>query len=124
MSVKAVRAEPTIVGYWRQTSERDETGLPYPQQIEPGLSKKYFLGNTRQWFLKYLTAVEEQAHEDFYRGWSCCRLCGRSNGSSEFEYAGYRWPIGLRHYLEEHSVVPDQTWAQMIVFHGSRLLGD
>jgi hypothetical protein len=58
----------------------------------------------QQEVLVRLSKREAAAQEVFYRGWSTCRICGCSNGSSEFKFRGWAWPIGLRHYIEKHNV--------------------
>lgn len=39
-----------------------------------------------------------------YLGHSNCRICGKSNGSTELTDGTYLWPAGLAHYVEEHGV--------------------
>jgi|SRR5579863_8204374 len=109
-----------IVGYWRKDVDPDVTGLPYPEQIDKKDDSKYFQNDTRQSFISCLARVEKKAHQVAYRGWSTCRLCGKMNGSYEFEYAGYTWPSGLKHYLEDHNIKPPNTdWVSMILLKGS-----
>jgi hypothetical protein len=57
-----------------------------------------------------------------YRGVSKCRLCGKSNGSLEFDFNGYTWPEGLIHYILEHNVIVDNGFINMITKSISQLL--
>jgi hypothetical protein len=40
----------------------------------------------------------------FFLGRSLCRLCGQPNGAAEASDGTYLWPVGLTHYVREHSV--------------------
>ena len=40
-----------------------------------------------------------------YRGWSTCRICKKSNGSTEHEKNGIGIPEGLMHYIVDHKVL-------------------
>ena len=89
-------------GYWRSRTEPD---YPDPQpQAEP-VSKD---------FIQRLCAVQSRARREWYKGSSVCRICGILNGSTEFEFNGYRWPDGFMHYLIEHNVHPTPEFVKMI----------
>lgn len=93
-----------IEGYWRQTKEEASSGLPWPVPT-PGWGEREFL--------QKLTLVEATASVDSYRGWSNSRLTGQHNGSREYSLKGWRWPEGLRHYIE-HGVKPSQDFIDFI----------
>lgn len=65
-------------------------------------------------FLAALYDIEDRANVIHYRGWSTCRICGKPNGSAEFEYRGWRWPSGYRHYVAEHNVRPSSEFHAFI----------
>jgi hypothetical protein len=54
-----------------------------------------------------------------YLGLSNCRLCGKTNGSSEYiiEEGKTKWiiPQGLMHYYQDHRVQPSQEFHDMIM---------
>ncbi len=82
------------VGYWYS---KDFPTLPMP------------LGAPRPWkgeeeFLAALQVVETICRTDHYKGSSTCRICGCSNGSEECRTDQFRWPTGLRHYVEKHHI--------------------
>jgi hypothetical protein len=52
--------------------------------------------------------------ENVYMGISPCRCCNADNGSAEYVYAGWKWPEGYRHYLEEHNVEPSASFMVFI----------
>ena len=66
-------------------------------------------------FLKRLKMIEEGAHSQGYRGFSCCRICSISNGSETFSYGGWEWPSGYGHYIEEHNVRPSVEFEKFIL---------
>ena len=49
-----------------------------------------------------------------YRGSSFCRICDCSNGYREFQYGGFVWPHGYRHYIEEHGIKPSDCFIKMV----------
>jgi hypothetical protein len=91
-------------GFWYSKYEPD---LPMPKAFKHPWKNKDI-------FLSMLEKVEARAQVTAYRGWSTCRLCGRHNGSQEFEYRGWRWPEGYRHYVQEHNVIPSPAFDRFI----------
>lgn len=89
----------TVVGYWASSPGQVwREHLPWPvahdePQPDENLITGYLLGG-------YAPVIEGAS----YRGWSCCRLCGRHNGSSELQDGTYYWPSGLAHYVRYHHV--------------------
>lgn len=81
-------------GFWLSKYEPD---LPTPKARDSPAPDQ-------QEVLNRLSKREASAQEVFYKGWSTCRICGCSNGTSEFKFRGWTWPIGLRHYIEKHNV--------------------
>ncbi len=116
-------ADARIEGYWRDDEDREKclpdlAHLPWPEaQSAPWKGKGEFLSA--------LDLVERSARgvgRMLYMGSSACRVCGRGNGTGEFHDArpgaahGWRWPDGLRHYVEEHNVEPSVAFQCFIVW--------
>ena len=57
-----------------------------------------------------LRAFEQGAEKHQYRGMSGCRLCGKMNGSAEWEKNGVVIPTGLEHYILEHHVLVQELF--------------
>jgi hypothetical protein len=87
-------------GYWYEGK-----GSKYPKPVGYRI---HWVGQEK--FLKHLAKleamVEEKGRIHHYRGWSTCRICKCKNGSTEFEFKGWTWPVGFKHYVEEHNVKP------------------
>ncbi len=81
-------------GFWYSKYEPD---LPMPKARDKPASNQ-------QEILDRLSKLETKAHVIAYKGWSTCRICGCGNGTTEFNYKGWVWPSGLRHYIEKHNV--------------------
>jgi hypothetical protein len=73
--------------------------------------------------LEMLDVAEGKAKNIGYLGWSTCRVCRCHNGSREFVFspsstdwsAGeYRWPEGLKHYIEKHSYKPSDVFIKLL----------
>lgn len=92
-------------GFWR--SEREPT-LPSPH----GLDKPW---KGKRKFLAALAKVEKRAHASHYKGSSNCRICDKRNGSATYEYDGWQWPSGYRHYVEVHNVRPSLAFQEFIL---------
>lgn len=110
------------VGHWNNSSNSyPEFPMPVATKAKPML---------RKLITDRLTDVEEHAHERHYRGWSICRLCGVGVGSSDFKVQpnkkhkrdGYVWPIGFRHYIEEHGVMPPENFVMQVLGIGTHTL--
>lgn len=105
MQKRTAMPTPQIIGYWysKHTPE-----YPMPEaQVEPWEGQDKFLAA--------LASKERNAVLDRYRGWSQCRICNCNNGSTEYASANYRWPSGLRHYVEEHNVRIDESFVKWVV---------
>lgn len=50
-----------------------------------------------------------------YKGWSECRICNCHNGCQDMTDDVYLWPEGFLHYLEVHSVKPDQKFIDYVL---------
>jgi len=87
-------------GYWYEGK-----GSKYPKPIS---YKIHWVGHGK--WLEQLAKLEARVREEGRirrcKGWSNCRICGCKNGSTEFEFKGWRWPVGFRHYVEEHNIRP------------------
>lgn len=93
-----------IVGYWHSKLTPE---YPMPEARE----------NTwegQEDFLARLHNKESKMHQVRYRGFSTCRICSCINGSTEFQNSKFRWPSGLRHYIETHNVKPDQEFIDWV----------
>lgn len=90
--------DPTQVGFW---FSEEEPFLPFPKaQRKPDPGAALVLAHLAQVEGAILAGLLG-THEN-YRGWSSCRLCGGSNGSSTFIAGGWEWPSGLAHYVQAH----------------------
>lgn len=93
-------------GYWNNAANY------YPELPLPVASDFEFEGKAE--VLERLTVVEEEVTRDRmklqFMGFSVCRCCGIRNGTAEFVRGPWRWPIGLRHYIEEHNVKPSDAF--------------
>jgi len=85
------------IGYWRSRFEED---LPMPVADTQRQDQAEIIAK--------LKAAMAAGYMTQYRGSSDCRLCGKSNGSREWEVirgdTKYLVPEGYVHYLEEHRV--------------------
>ena len=99
-------------GYWRATKDKI-SNYPWPEEREPWEGQEEFLDQ--------LEIVERDATITRYKGWSTCRICGKKNGSYEFtvESIGI-WPVGYRHYIEEHNIKPPRRFIRKINTRGMR----
>ena len=104
--IKVARRE----GFWAPT-ESGKSELPWPIPIHIKWKGKYkFLFALKQAEMKgHATAIH-------YKGSSPCRLCEKKrNGSIEYEYRGWIWPAGYRHYIENHTVRPSLAFQEFIL---------
>ena len=69
-------------------------------------------------FTKALTELESRVREHGrirrYKGGSKCRICECSNGSTEFEFKSWVWPVGFSHYVEDHNVRPSLAFQKFV----------
>ena len=99
-----------IEGYWFNPNSPAVTKqYPIPQAREQP-------AHDQEAFLTALKKLESKARQDFYKGFSTCRICGKMNGSSEFTASEWSWPQGYRHYIEAHNVRPSHEF-HSFVFH-------
>ena len=94
-------------GYWRSKSEPN---LPLPVAGEVA-----WKGKRR--FLEALNKLEasEDTHHLAYKGWSTCRICECSNGSSSYSSGNWVWPSGFTHYVITHNVRPSLAFQEFIL---------
>jgi len=123
--------EEKIEGYWY--SEYDPQ-YPMPEEYKGEWDREAFLNRLikveETMYAEYEMVVKEynEGNSDplslyykkndkieSYRGLSECRICKCANGSREFVCNGFRWPEGLRHYIEEHGVKPSTEFIDMII---------
>jgi hypothetical protein len=123
-------------GFWKGFGE--DANLPMPvANKEPWAGQDQFLkeliqieGNLLELYQAYVEAynsglflsrtLRAPPQVQSYRGFSQCRICGKSNGSREFDYGGYVWPSGFRHYIEAHNVKPSDGFIKMISENSKR----
>ena len=98
-------------GFWAK-SEKTVIAehLPFPlAHKKPWKGRKVFLSNLKE--------VEEQTTKvrvEHMKGISVCRLCGKGNGSAEYSFNGWTWPVGLLHYVKMHNVRPSEEFIKFI----------
>lgn len=95
-------------GFW---CEGPRSSLPKPVAL------------TKSWsgqieFIKDLTELESRVGKHGrirrYKGGSKCRICKCRNGSTEFEFKRWAWPVGFRHYIEDHNVLPSPAFRKFV----------
>lgn len=94
-------------GYWAMSPE--QANDPYPWPIENQMSEEdvqSFLTNLGSVEAKIQRKKLKNASFRAFLGYSKCRCCGKLNGTQEYSYGGWVWPVGYRHYIEEHKVRP------------------
>jgi hypothetical protein len=99
------RPATTPIGFWRSSQEPD---LPDPHDfVDHSWDPR-----ERDAVVAHLDAGGVRAH---YKGFSHCRICDQSNGSTELTDGTFHWPAGLSHYLEAHGVrLPDVVVKSML----------
>ena len=93
------------VGYWREPGLAAMllSDLPLAQDfVDPSWDS----APERPVVLAYLR--NGRVHEQ-WMGWSDCRICGKENGTQCLTDGVFVWPEGLAHYVEAHSLRPDQS---------------
>jgi hypothetical protein len=97
--LKKQSAGVTKVGYWKSKYEPG-----YPEPIADSATAEQVAE-----MLHNLKRLTNNAHVVQYRGWSTCRICGKSNGTKEYEKTvegvEYHIPEGLAHYISKHAVL-------------------
>ena len=101
-----------IEGYWWSANDPKYAAYPWPEARNKAWDGQLDL-------LAALKRLEEDdAQEEFYRGFSTCRLCGVGCGSSEFTLTDkrftWRWPSGLIHYIDKHNVKPSKDFRNFV----------
>lgn len=102
-----------IEGYWKNTKS-EKSDYPWPEPLDYDWGAKLFL--------ERLACLEKRSRKTVYRGWSTSRLTKESVGCSEFSYVDsktnteWRWPCGLKHYIE-HNVKPSDSFIDFVEKH-------
>ncbi len=106
------------IGYWARSKESaTEEGLPWPGDwIDVSWSPVQ-----RAAVVRYLQNRGDEGAT--YRGFSRCRLCGITNGSSERFDDVYVWPEGFAHYVEVHGVRPPKEFFDHVLWKAAREFG-
>ena len=103
-----MKKEFKLEGFWYSVYE--------PHFPHPVASVDFDNWINKEKFIAALNAVENKlAVKTSYRGFSLCRICESRNGSTEFELQGWRWPVGLKHYIVEHQVKPSTEFEEFIL---------
>lgn len=97
-------------GFWHSEGEPD---LPKPKVMAK--ASEWVKTGGPEKFARLLNKVQTRARKRHFKGWSTCRICGRSNGSSEFSYKNVVWPSGLMHYIVDHNVKPSDQFIKFII---------
>jgi len=92
-------------GFW---FSQQEPWLPMPVESHEKWPGQHI-------FLEKLANLEATLTPMHYKGPSRCRICGCSNGSSEYELSVWRWPQGLGHYIEKHNVRPSLAFQEFVM---------
>jgi hypothetical protein len=103
------------IGYWT-AGPGDMRGLPDPEDfVDHGWDDDD----------RYVVQAYLQCGTYFrrYRGFSPCRICGKSNGSGELTDGVLAWPEGLAHYVSEHHVRLPQVIEAHILRQAARIEG-
>lgn len=85
-----------------------------PNLPKPKMMSEWAKTGGPEKFAKLLNKVQIRARERHFKGRSTCRVCGCSNGSSEFSYKNVVWPSGLMHYIVDHNVKPSDKFIKFI----------
>ncbi|MCA1198866.1 hypothetical protein K9B35_12890 [Sphingomonas sp. R647] len=93
-------------GFWRRFEEEQST-LPWPIP-DTGW-------NGRSEFLIKLAALEAAGPYMDWMGFSCCRLCGKVNGASDYRAERWTWPEGYRHYIADHLIRPSREFEEFVL---------
>lgn len=109
-------------GYWRRNElpsdvASDDADLPFPVVCT-------HVTDEHNEFVKTLELIQSTYYaldisRDGFLGYSCCRLCGKQNGSEEYELKlqngdVLRWPSGLLHYYRDHHVAPSKEFVTIL----------
>jgi hypothetical protein len=119
--MKKQSPEIKIEGYWKEGrwDKEKQKWIGRKSSIYPRPKS-----SNRKWkkltFLKSLHFLEGISQFKIAKGWSNCRLCGKKNGSSEFQYKNWKWPSGLFHYVNEHNVIPSKEFIDFVLTETKR----
>jgi hypothetical protein len=92
-------------GFWYS---KMEPYFPMPKENPISFPRK-------EEILKAYDKVIQRALVKYYRGSSTCRCCKAWNGSKEFEFKGWKWPEGYRHYIDIHNVIPTKRFMENVL---------
>lgn len=96
-------------GFWYEGAK---SSLPKPiALLEPWKDKGRFL----KALAELESRVREHGRVKRYKGESMCRICECRNGSTEFEFKGWVWPVGFRHYVKDHNVLPSLAFRKFVL---------
>jgi hypothetical protein len=81
------------IGYWNDAFNESYI---WPQEIENKMPQ-----DVKAEVVKYLKSGYVFEH---YKGYSSCRICGETLGSTDRTDGIYLWPDKLEHYVEKHGI--------------------
>ncbi len=87
----------TMIGYWYSSAT--------PKLSKPMENSTIGDESARQLTKLFDLLSDPNIKVIAYRGFSSCRICGKVNGSREWETSRYIIPCGLPHYITEHNVL-------------------
>jgi hypothetical protein len=98
-------------GFWKPKGDVASSLPPCPpERDKPWKGKSVFL--------QALARAESNAQQIKYRGFSTCRLCGKTNGTIEMKVSQKGltvvWPEGYKHYVKVHNVRPSLAFQEFI----------
>ena len=100
------KARVNIEGYWRRDFNKGLSTLPFPVAMT-------VKGYDKAKFMEALTVAEKKASNKPQRGTSPNRWTGGSNGSGEYHLNKWKWPQGIRYYLNQ-GVPPSRAFYEFI----------
>lgn len=93
-------------GFWA-FENKSELPIPHREVVK---------WENRKEFVERLDKIERsKAKKRHHKGWANCATCGKENGSIEYEYKGWCWPEGLRHYIVEHKLRVSLAFEEFIL---------
>lgn len=107
---RQIDKEEKRIGFWRQNVNYTGNGsVSFPVITTCKEYDKVAKGT----FLLRLAEIEHLALVNRYRGWSQHRWTGEANGSTEFFFRDWRWPVGYSTYLKA-GVLPSREFYAFI----------
>lgn len=105
-----------IIGYWKENNN-NINNKKYEFYKNLKLPIENSATENQVEIIKLLEQKEKDidTDNDFYLGYSICRICNKKNGCCEYFDEYYRWPEGYIHYLKEHNVAIDDEFKKYLL---------